>query len=436
MEKLKEDLKGKRNLLLFTLGKSESVLASGNVQTIKRHREALSSIADQIDALKLQVVEEMFKTSDSEETIGVWSDEIEKEIGGVDTRVTYINERLANLKLQEDTKTQESESELKAKEREEQLRFERAQLEQKLEYERKIEEAKKNYATKSSEAKASPASEGVRTKLPKLTITKFNGSHTDWLRFWNIYEAEIDKCSDMAAVTKFAYLKDLLEPKVRAGIDGLPFSSEGYERAKNILRNKYGKMSEIVNGYVQNIMGLPVISGANPAKIHQFYEALSFNVQALETLGKLREVNGYVRMSIDKLPGIRGDLVRMDENWQEWDFPKFVYALQGWTERNPVTMRSSDKPWRDSNAFNTQLDDVRLRDRGCVYCDSTDHKPHECTKVPDLNERKKIFMKKRSALTVLVMITGRRNAGARKRVCFAKEDTTPPSVTEETQTTP
>ena len=95
----------------------------------------------------------------------------------------------------------------------------------------------------------------------------------------------------MAAVTKFAYLKDLLEPKVRAGIDGLPFSSEGYERAKNILRNKYGKTSEIVNAYVQNIMGLPVISGANPARIHQFYEALSFNVQALETLGKLKEVN-------------------------------------------------------------------------------------------------------------------------------------------------
>ena len=62
----------------------------------------------------------------------------------------------------------------------------------------------------------------------------------------------------MAAVTKFAYLKDLLEPKVRARIDDLPFSSQGYERAKNILKNKCGKISEIVNGYVQNIMGLPV----------------------------------------------------------------------------------------------------------------------------------------------------------------------------------
>ena len=132
---------------------------------------------------------------------------------------------MASLKL-EDSKAQERENELKAKEREDQLPFEKAQLEQKREYERKIKETKKNYATKSTKAKASPAaSEGVRTKLPKRTITKFNGSHTDWLRFWNIYEAEIDRCSDMAAVTKFAYLKDLLEPKVRAGIDGLPFSS-------------------------------------------------------------------------------------------------------------------------------------------------------------------------------------------------------------------
>ena len=117
-------------------------------------------------------------------------------------------------------------------------------------------------------------------------------------RFWNFYEAEIDKCSDMAAVTKFAYLKDLLEPKVRAKIDGLPFSSEGYERAKNIPRNKYGETSEIVNAYVRSIMGLPVISGVN--------QAFPFNVQALETLGKLKEVNGYVRMSIDNYPRSEG----------------------------------------------------------------------------------------------------------------------------------
>ena len=268
MEKLKTDIGGKLRLLLFTLGKTQGMLESGNVLAINRHREALSTIVSQIDILKLQVVEERFKEGDSEEDIAQWSTEIENQVAQVDIRVAHINERLASFRSKEDFKAQETEKELKAKERENQLKFERAQLEQKLEYERKTEESKMNYATKTSEAKSSPASEGVRTKLPKLTIAKFNGSHTDWLRFWNIYEAEIDKCSDMAVVAKFAYLKDLLESKVRAGIDGLPFSNEGYERAKNILRTKYGRTSEIMNAYVQNIMGLPVISGANPARIH------------------------------------------------------------------------------------------------------------------------------------------------------------------------
>ena len=186
---------------------------------------------NQVDILKLQVVEEKFKAGDFEEDITKWSTEIENQVAEVDLKVTHINEHLASLKS-EDLKGQETEKELKAKEREDQLGFGRAQLEQKLEYERKIEESKKDHATKLSEAKAGSDSEGARTKLLKLTITKFNGSHTDWLRFWNIYEAKIDKCSNMAAVTKFAYLKDLLEPKVRAGIDGPPFSSEEHYKEK------------------------------------------------------------------------------------------------------------------------------------------------------------------------------------------------------------
>ena len=61
-------------------------------------------------------------------------------------------------------------------------------------------------------------------------------------------------------------------------------------------------------------MSLPVIYGANPNKVWQFYEKLCSSVQALETMGKLGEVNGYVRMTLTKLEGIRGDLVRTDDD--------------------------------------------------------------------------------------------------------------------------
>ena len=91
-----------------------------------------------------------------------------------------------------------------------------------------------------------------------------------------------------------------------------------------------------MNAYVQNIMYLPVIQGTNAGKIHDFYTKLLFNVQSLETLGKLWGVNGYVRMNLYKLEGIRGPLVRTDDDWRQWDFPKLVDALRKWTERNPV----------------------------------------------------------------------------------------------------
>ena len=98
-------------------------------------------------------------------------------------------------------------------------------------------------------------------------------------------------------MTKFSYLKELLIPKVRISIDGLPFSPEGYARTKNIFMTKYGKDSEIGHAYIQQIMNLPTtITGNCPAKIDEFYEKLL--TQALEIIGKLKERNGYVGMTL------------------------------------------------------------------------------------------------------------------------------------------
>ena len=189
------------------------------------------------------------------------------------------------------------------------MQFEKAKLEQKLEYEMQVEENRKNLNNKE---------QSINAKLPKLVITKFNGRHTDWPRFWNQFKTEIDRADvHVSPITKFSYLKELLEPKVRATIEGLPFTTEGYERAKNIPKTKHGKEREIVYVHVTNIMSLPVIYGTNPNKILKFYETLSPNLQALETMGTIKEVNGYVRMTLDKLEGIRGDLVRTDDNWQD-----------------------------------------------------------------------------------------------------------------------
>lgn len=153
------------------------------------------------------------------------------------------------------------------------MQFEGAQLELKLDYDRKMEEAREGHT---GQVAVSP-NPVKSTKSPKLVITKFKGGLTDWPCFWNQFEAEVDR-SEVAGVTKFSYLKELVEPKVKTAIEGLPFSTEGYEQARNILKTKYGKMSEIMNVYMQNIMALPTFPGSNPSKIHQFYEKLVLDV--------------------------------------------------------------------------------------------------------------------------------------------------------------
>ena len=61
---------------------------------------------------------------------------------------------------------------------------------------------------------------------------------------------------------------------------------------------------------------------------------MSLNIQAL-CHEKGWEINGCVRITIDKLPGIRAELVQLDNGWQEWGLEQFLEALTKWTKRNP-----------------------------------------------------------------------------------------------------
>ena len=162
-------------------------------------------------------------------------------------------------------------------------------------------------------------------------------------RFWSQFKSQIDKCN-LPPVSKFPYLNEFVILKVRFLTDSLPFTSESYTRAKNILITKYGKPSEVANARVQNIMSLPKINHANPQKIHEFSEKLLCRVQALDTIGKIREMNGCVRVTLDKLLCIRGDLVRNDDNWQGWKFQLFVEALEKLTVTNLLPLSDKQNP--------------------------------------------------------------------------------------------
>ena len=183
----------------------------------------------------------------------------------------------------------------------------------------------------------------------------------------------------------------MLAPKACVFIDGLPFTTEWYEREKVILKSKFGKPPEVAKARIENAISLHVINNSNPGRIHSFYEKLVTSVQSLESMGKLQNINGFVKHTLDKLSGIRSNYVEL------------VEALKKWTEKNPVqnTEKSSE-----NNPKRERFDQYPRRDRvlhskesttiikGCVYCEG-DHRSAECQNISSANERKKILSEKR-----------------------------------------
>ena len=56
----------------------------------------------------------------------------------------------------------------------------------------------------------------------------------------------------------------------------------------------------------------------------------------MEILGKSRDVTGNARIVLEKLKGVKADLVRGQIDWQDWDFPRLIKTLKSWKEINPI----------------------------------------------------------------------------------------------------
>ena len=409
MEEQIAKLQTKLKLLDFTAKKTDSTIAKADIDVSERLCSSIKTMIKGVNDIKELIEEHKFNSGADAEEVSKWGEEIEQQIEFADEQVRRITTQIQDM----NNKIKQAED---AQRKTTQLEFERAQVELQQQHERheraeqfaqeaKLLDQKLKYQKLFEESQSTESTvpnTGVAAKLPKLQITKFNGQFSDWLRFWNQFTAIIDS-QNISPITKFSYLKEHLDSKVKTSIDGLPFTEKGYAKAKEILVEKYANESEIVNSYVEEIISLPTINGSQPGKISAFFERLRYNVQSLETLNKLSDVNGYVRMTINKLPGIRGDLVRTDPKWKEWTFVQLCDALRDWTERNPVDHNQEDKrKEKFGKAFNTHQN----KPRPCVYCESIEHKSATCSVVSTPADRRKILAEKKCAITALGDHTG------------------------------
>ena len=51
-------------------------------------------------------------------------------------------------------------------------------------------------------------------------------------------------------------------------------------------------------------------------------------------MGEEYILSGFVMTTLKKLPQVKPDLVRVDDNWEEWDMKELIENLRKWVQRN------------------------------------------------------------------------------------------------------
>ena len=138
-------------------------------------------------------------------------------------------------------------------------------------------------------------------------------------------------------------------------------------------------------------MSLPIITQTSVGKTHDFYEKLITHSPALDTMGKLKEINGYIRLKLVKLPIICEDLVWRDHYWKEWDFCQFIETLRKWTHRNLISLEGKLKLSSTKRERPYQTNQDNWNPKPCVYCNMEDLKSSNDKTITKVEDLKKIL---------------------------------------------
>ena len=182
--------------------------------------------------------------------IDEWSKQIDEKFDVADEATMHHEKWLADADKAEQLVTQEQQLKFELKLHEKKLQMQ-AELAKSSVQKPEIQECK-HFMTQS-------------TKLPKLVISKFDGSCMNWPKFWGHFSEAIDKTS-VAPIKNLRIFWSFLSPKLSFVLKPYPSTPKGIIKQKPSCKRNMAE-SEIIKFCVKEILDLPNITGTNPRKV-------------------------------------------------------------------------------------------------------------------------------------------------------------------------
>lgn len=120
--------------------------------------------------------------------------------------------------------------------------------------------------------------------LPKIEIPKFNGQVGDFYNFIELFTSVVHNNTTLSSCEKFYYLKSLVEGDALAIIIHLSLTSENYEEALRLLKQRYDDKPKIINYHIGSILDLNPIKKCTSVGLRQLVCQLRQHTGALKNL--------------------------------------------------------------------------------------------------------------------------------------------------------
>lgn len=236
--------------------------------------------------------------------------------------------------------------------------------------------------------------------LPDITLPTFDGSFDSWLGFYDLFSSLIHEDTSISAIRKLFYLKGCLTGEAANVIASIESSSQNYEVAWNLLKERYDDRKVIREGYIQALFDTPSIS--KEFSTRSFVDHVLKNLRALKTLGEpIESWNAIIVVMLrNKLYN------KLKERWEDHSSsipnPTIDQMITFLTKRAHVeSLRSQAFAKQSSSksktsgpprqAFATSVFQAR-----CVHCSSDDHYINNCSKFLELRPFSRYELAKRN----------------------------------------
>ncbi|XP_054257437.1 uncharacterized protein LOC128982503 [Macrosteles quadrilineatus] len=240
-------------------------------------------------------------------------------------------------------------------------------------------------------------------RLPKFELPKFSGNYEEWVSYYNIFEASINRNETLAPVSKFQYLLSSLSGEPLDLVKSLSITAENFDVALRLLKDRYDNKRRVVTQLVTKIIDLPCISSGSLKSLQHFLTVYKENTQVLKNLNHditaentllvltlLKKLPTDLRKSFEDSRITNNDIPAVNDLIQflEREFKRLEGASIGLgpsaNARYPSVQKTQSnsyrpKPLRDSKPYSSQAKTAFVTvTNTCKFCQASDHNIYKC----------------------------------------------------------